>query len=31
MTTLGEGRYVKKEDLGNFGYLLGIGATPDSH
>ena len=31
MTTLWEGRYVKKEDLGNFGYLLGIGATPDSH
>ena len=31
MTTLGEGRYVQKEDLGSFGCLLGIGATPDSH
>ena len=31
MTTRGEGRSVKKKDLGNFGCLLGIGATPDSH
>ncbi len=31
MTTLGEGRSVQKKNLGSFGCLLGIGATPDSH
>ena len=31
MTTLGEGRYVQKEDLGSFGCLLGIGATTECH